>query len=105
MEVSPANAAERLFSIIIITCGLLMFSSFVSRVTQAMMTLWKLSAAERTQTHAVRRYLTENHVSLELSSRVISLTRLGKGSQSKRRIYEKEVVAFKSLPHDVLAKL
>eukprot|EP00929_Paragymnodinium_shiwhaense_P014215 TRINITY_DN122109_c0_g1_i1.p1 TRINITY_DN122109_c0_g1~~TRINITY_DN122109_c0_g1_i1.p1 ORF type:complete len:981 (+),score=211.14 TRINITY_DN122109_c0_g1_i1:60-3002(+) len=105
MEVSPANAAERLFTIFVITIGLLVFSSFVSRVTQAMMTLWKLSADRRTQTQAVRRYLTENKISLELGSRIINITRSCKKTTASRRIYEKDVVAFKFLTHEVLAKL
>eukprot|EP00927_Polykrikos_kofoidii_P036611 TRINITY_DN30914_c0_g1_i1.p1 TRINITY_DN30914_c0_g1~~TRINITY_DN30914_c0_g1_i1.p1 ORF type:complete len:873 (-),score=123.14 TRINITY_DN30914_c0_g1_i1:75-2693(-) len=104
-EVQPTNYAERIYAVCVILCGLLMFSSFVSSMTQAMMQLKQLSSAERQQNQAVRRYISENHVSVELSSRVIAAVRAGKVQKPKKRLHEVDVSAFKNLPEALQVRL
>lgn len=57
MEVVPRNALERTFNIVMIFLGLLMFSSFISNMTNGMTYLTKRNYEKRQQRDALVSYM------------------------------------------------
>eukprot|EP00434_Breviolum_minutum_P015102 symbB.v1.2.013315.t1/scaffold938.1/size150240/8 len=96
MEVVPVNSAERMYAIVVIFSGLVMFSSFVSSMTSAMDLINKLNFEQRQKSTALRQYITENRVSLEL---------LSMRALEPKKLHECDVVLFKNLPEDLLQRL
>lgn len=104
MEVTPRNALERAFTVCIITMALVLFSSFVSSITAAMTRLHQINS-EQTRLHEkVRRYITDNKVSLELGNCVYGFIRQHKSSQS-RRVLERDVAVFEAMPEELRIRL
>ncbi|CAK9028362.1 Potassium voltage-gated channel unc-103 (Ether-a-go-go-related gene potassium channel homolog) (ERG homolog) (Eag-related protein homolog) (Ether-a-go-go-related protein homolog) (Uncoordinated protein 103) [Durusdinium trenchii] len=62
MDVVPVNPAERMYAIVVIFSGLVMFSSFVSSMTSAMDLINKLNFEQRQKSTALRQYIKENRV-------------------------------------------
>merc|ERR1719491_764494 len=57
MEIVPTNTFERLYTIVTIFFGLLMFSSFVSNMTNSMTYLTKINYEKRSRINAARNYV------------------------------------------------
>lgn len=104
MEVNPMNVAERMYAIVVIFSGLVMFSSFVSSMTSAMNLLNKLTFEQRQKGAALRQYIADNRVSLELLFCIQNYQRSAK-ALDRRRLHESDVAAFKNLPEDLLQRL
>mmetsp|Transcript_82690 Transcript_82690/g.242619 ORF Transcript_82690/g.242619 Transcript_82690/m.242619 type:complete len:949 (+) Transcript_82690:62-2908(+) len=104
MEVTPTTTAERIFTICAIFLGLVMFSSFVSSMTQSMTHLRQLTMKETQSSLHVRRYISDNHISSELASRVMGVIRLNKANR-RTRLKMSEVGVFSSLPQSLQAQL
>eukprot|EP00930_Biecheleria_cincta_P046084 TRINITY_DN31782_c0_g1_i1.p1 TRINITY_DN31782_c0_g1~~TRINITY_DN31782_c0_g1_i1.p1 ORF type:complete len:933 (+),score=164.39 TRINITY_DN31782_c0_g1_i1:95-2893(+) len=104
MHVLPVNRLERAVNVVIIFFGLCMFSSFVSNMTGAMNHLNKLTSEQRNRNSTLRQYVADNKVSLDLLSCIMSYQRSTKNAQRKR-LHEKDVAVFKTLPEDLLQKL
>eukprot|EP00439_Symbiodinium_sp_Y106_P010223 s8059_g1.t1 len=97
MEVVPANEYERFFTVCMILCGMLIFSSFVSAITSAMNQLRNLNSWRHEQESLLRRYLQENEVSPSLTARIHNC--LQKALQrSRRRVHVDEIRIFQQLP-------
>jgi len=97
MEVVPQNEYERLFTVCIILSGLLIFSSFVSAITNAMNRLRNLNSWRNEQESLLRRYLRENLVTPSLTARIHNC--LNKAmQQSRRRVHEDEINILQLLP-------
>uniref|UniRef100_A0A7R9ZW14 Cyclic nucleotide-binding domain-containing protein n=1 Tax=Pyrodinium bahamense TaxID=73915 RepID=A0A7R9ZW14_9DINO len=105
MEVVPASTGERVFAVCVIFMGLVMFSSFVSSMTQSMTHLRQLSSNERQQSQSLRRYIAENNLSGELSSRIMSVIRAAKVKEGRMRLQICDVKAFKFLPRTLIGQL
>lgn len=99
MEVMPVNSAERMYAIVVIFSGLVMFSSFVSSMTSAMNLINKLNFEQRQKSTALRQYITENRVSLELLFCIQNYQRYTRALERKK-LHESDVAAFKNLPED-----
>jgi len=97
MEVFPRNVAERIYSVCVLMCALLMFSSFVSSITTAMSYLREINMDRARQSEYVRRYITEHRVSLDLGNRIYGFFRQNNYVQ-KKQVVEKDVAAFRMLP-------
>ncbi|CAL1131827.1 unnamed protein product [Cladocopium goreaui] len=104
MEVMPVNSAERMYAIVVIFSGLVMFSSFVSSMTSAMNLINKLNFEQRQKSTALRQYITENRVSLELLFCIQNYQRYTRALERKK-LHESDVAAFKNLPEDLLQRL
>lgn len=70
MSVQPQNPVERGFAVSILLFAMLVFSSFVSSVTNAMATAQSFSHKYRTQIQTFRRFCRQHHISQDLAMRV-----------------------------------
>jgi len=70
MSVQPQNVYERVFAILLILFAMIIFSSFVSAVTNSMMRLWTLGAGRREELLQFRKFLRQNAISQQLSYRL-----------------------------------
>jgi len=70
MMVQPQNVLERGFTILLILFAMIIFSSFVSAVTNSTMRLWTLGAGRRDNLLQFRKFLRQNSISPELSFRL-----------------------------------
>lgn len=104
MEVSPKNAYERSFAIVIILFALVVFSSLISSITASMTHLRLKNAEQLREREFTRRFLQENMVSLELSASINRFLRLRSGMK-KARVLERDVSGFAELPELMLARL
>ncbi|CAJ1421955.1 unnamed protein product [Effrenium voratum] len=97
MEVMPQNEYERFFTVCMILSGMLIFSSFVSAITNAMNQLRNLNSWRHEQESLLRRYLGENSVTPSLTARIHNC--LNKAMQhSRRRVHENEITILQLLP-------
>ena len=70
MEVHPGNTQERFFTVAVLLVGLIVFSSFLSSITAAATNLRSRTEQQAIQEGAIRRFLTEHSVSVELGSSI-----------------------------------
>jgi len=106
MEINPANALERFYTICIIFCGLLMFSSFISSMTQTMTELGRASGEHLRQDTLVQQYVNEHELSSELVSSILSFNRTRRRMQGvKKRLKQQDVATLSALPDRVLMQL
>merc|ERR1712137_1437377 len=84
MEVVPQNTFERAFNVIVIITALVIFSSFVSCITNAMTHIRNINAAQVRRESEIRRYFCENSISHDLATRVWSFIRTNRIIQGKR---------------------
>ncbi|CAE8660809.1 unnamed protein product [Polarella glacialis] len=72
MEVVPKNELERAFTIVVILSAMVIFSSFVSTITNAMNQLGNLGNERNAQLVKLRRFFSEQKVSASLVARISS---------------------------------
>lgn len=104
MEVSPVNVYERSFAICIVLFGLLVFSSVISSITGLMLQLRNLSAEHNQQLTRVKKYLSQNRISLELSQQLWNSIRTIPHS-GEARIKEEEVELLSRVPENLRSSL
>jgi len=100
MEIGPHNLSERVYAIIVLLGGLVVFSSFVSSITAAMTQLHQVNKQATRQAENVRKYIHDNKLSLDLGNRIVSFARRAKNS-SRRRVHESEIEIFQVLPQSL----
>merc|ERR1719193_497068 len=71
MEVGPRNLAERLFAVLVLIFALLVFSSFLSRITASMTQLRQLSWKYDKNLSLLRKYLRTHMISTPLCMRIL----------------------------------
>eukprot|EP00913_Durusdinium_trenchii_P010774 g10107.t1 len=71
MEVTPRNEIERLFNVVVIMSAMVIFSTFISAITNAMNQLRNLNSERNEQASLLRRYMQQNNVSPPLKARVL----------------------------------
>jgi len=104
MEVVPRNVWERLYTACIIILALVMFSSFVSSITQAMTRLQDMNRERWRQQENVRRFIVDNHLSLELSNRIYSYLRKHR-TMTRSVLHENDVPVFGAMPETLRVRL
>ncbi|CAE8744095.1 unnamed protein product [Polarella glacialis] len=72
MEVVPVNELERSFTIVVIMSAMVIFSSFISTITNAMNQLRNLNSERNAELVKLRRFFSENRVSTSLVARISS---------------------------------
>merc|ERR1719281_1507425 len=70
MEVHPTNVQERLFAVVTLLFALIVFSSYVSSITQAMNQLRSLNKENSKKLSMLRKFLVHHRVSRDLAFRV-----------------------------------
>uniref|UniRef100_A0A7S1Q4G5 Cyclic nucleotide-binding domain-containing protein n=1 Tax=Alexandrium catenella TaxID=2925 RepID=A0A7S1Q4G5_ALECA len=105
MEVVPRNAAERLFTILTISLGLVVFSSFVSNMTHAMTSFQRLTSEQAKKNQNLRQFLSTHRVSMALVHRIIYFCKSSNSSGVKKRLHEVDVSCLKALPENLLMRL
>lgn len=104
MEVHAKGLPERIYSICVLFIALVVFSSFVSSITNAMNHLRSINEGTSRQRNNLRRYINENRLSLDLSNRIIVFAkRMHK--RIRYRVHEHEIDVFKALPESLRLQL
>jgi len=70
MAVQPQNFSERVFAVAVLLFAMIVFSAFVSSITNLMTNLFNLNSAEMKQFMRLDRYLHDNNISFRLSVRI-----------------------------------
>lgn len=105
MEIYPRNAMERVYNIVCIFFGLLMFSSFVSSMTSSMTHLTQLNVQKRQKREILMSYMNARGLSLQLRDDIINLLSSSRRSQRNRALCEQDVAALEVLPPGLLTRL
>jgi len=74
MNVQPVNSVERLYSVVVLVVGMVVFSSTVSSITAATNNLKDINAVYKHQIWTLRRYFREQKISAQLTHRVLRYT-------------------------------
>lgn len=104
MEVVPVNSLERTYTVTVIVFGMVMFSSFISQMSSAIMYFKDLNLEENKRSSMLRRFMIERRVSLELMGSVNNFLRSSK-TTTNRRLHEKDVTSLKMCPQTLLRRL
>merc|ERR1712217_674589 len=70
VDIFPRNVYERFFNVVIIIMALVVFSSFVSSITNAMNHIKNINKGKTEEETMIRRYFNENSISHDLASQV-----------------------------------
>lgn len=100
MEVVPTNMGERIFSVCVVLFAMVLFSSFISSITEAMTHLRKINNIKNTQYSALRRYFAEHQVSMGTAVRVWRYLEQCVKDRQKRKLWQ-DVELFKELPESL----
>jgi len=104
MEVHPHNEWERLYNVVVILLAMIVFSSFISTITNKMTFIRSLSAKKREQEAMIRRYICDHQISPELSGRIWHFVRTSKITESQR-VKLMDIPCWKHLPEHIRADL
>jgi len=105
MEVVPRNTKERIFAISVIVLALVVFSSFVSKITEAMATLRDRNAGMWQQQEHLRKYIADNRVSLELGNCIHNFARKHRSMVAKKRVHEEDISVILMMPETMRVQL
>mmetsp|Transcript_26484 Transcript_26484/g.61779 ORF Transcript_26484/g.61779 Transcript_26484/m.61779 type:complete len:775 (+) Transcript_26484:120-2444(+) len=108
MDVQPQNVWERIYNCIVLTLGIIIFSSIISSITSGLSALKNIHGRYDRQRFMLRRFLRERTVSAVLSHRVLQYTdNILKPMQRMVRKNEVELLTLlpKSLYMDVVLEL
>jgi len=106
MEIMPRNSVERIFAVVVLVVAVVVFSSFLSSITNAMMHLRKVSEDSTRQKLRAHRYIAERRVSVTLSEKIRGFLQVhGYVAPVSRLLREADVLAFKNLPESMLVSL
>ncbi|CAK9098382.1 Potassium voltage-gated channel protein eag (Ether-a-go-go protein) [Durusdinium trenchii] len=97
MEVYPTNEEERTFTVCVIVSAMVIFSSFISAITNAMTQLRNLNKEKIEQFSLLRKYLTQCNVSGGLLARVLQ-SMSSAMNKNKRRVHEEDIKVLHLLP-------
>jgi hypothetical protein len=104
MNVQPQNVVERIFSILMLLCSLLVFSMFVSSLTNSMRTLQNLSSKDAHQLWLLRKFFRQNEVSRDLARRIMRYVNLVLLPQQER-VQQKDVEMLTQLSSHLRVEL
>jgi len=99
----PMNVYERVYSISVLFIGLIIFSSLLGSTTASLNMSRKEAYTKLVETGKVRRYLSENRVSLRLSNQIHSNLRTNRSKNS--RVMESDIMSLKALPNSLQVEL
>jgi len=100
MEIQPQNTIERLYAVIILVFGMIVFSSIVSNITAATNSLKNMNARYNKQLWILRRYFKEQKISPCLLSKVVRYAECVVKTKT-RRVAQHEVEMLQMLPQSL----
>lgn len=101
MEVHARNAPERIFTMVVMICAMLAFSSVVASMTTTMTQLRQKNAEHQKQKEFVARFMSDHHISVGLGLRINGFINREEVRTGKRPVLESEVSLIPSLPVDL----
>jgi len=104
MEVTPRNWAERIYAILVVLFGLLVFSSTVSRITTSMSRLQELAAKDIHKVEQLHKYMTQQRTTLELNGCILSYLKYHR-KQQQQRLHLVDVDYLNILPESLRGEL
>ncbi|CAE8582907.1 unnamed protein product [Polarella glacialis] len=97
MEVVPVNELERSFTICVIVSAMVIFSSFISTITNAMNQLKNLNSERNAELVKLRRFFSERRVSASLVARISSCIHQSTKLTSSR-VHSEDISILELLP-------
>lgn len=97
MEIHPRNLRERIFAVIIIICGMVTFSSFISSITSSLTQLRNLNTDKHQEETLIKQYFNENRVSVDLGKCVMDWLHANRRRRIFR-VHEADLLTFQDLP-------
>ncbi|CAE8681892.1 unnamed protein product [Polarella glacialis] len=97
MEVVPVNELERSFTIVVIMSAMVIFSSFISTITNAMTQLRNLNSERHEELVKLRRFFSENRVSAPLVARISSCIHQS-ATLTSSRVHGEDISILELLP-------
>eukprot|EP00929_Paragymnodinium_shiwhaense_P059812 TRINITY_DN29929_c0_g2_i1.p1 TRINITY_DN29929_c0_g2~~TRINITY_DN29929_c0_g2_i1.p1 ORF type:complete len:909 (-),score=270.01 TRINITY_DN29929_c0_g2_i1:258-2984(-) len=104
MEVTPKNVDERMFVCLVIVLALVMFSSFVSSITQAMTHLKQFKQKRASEESKLRLFFHERGVPRDLAARVLHLA-MREHKQEGMPMLSTEIQMFNKIPSSLREEL
>ena len=104
MDIHAQNEAERIYSIIVVLIALVLFSSFLSSITNSTAQLQRHRREYTNRQRVIREYLKEHNVSPEMSVRVKKQLAHG-GAIDARQKHEEQHKILAALPQHLLVDL
>eukprot|EP00448_Togula_jolla_P019770 CAMPEP_0170575912 /NCGR_PEP_ID=MMETSP0224-20130122/4115_1 /TAXON_ID=285029 /ORGANISM="Togula jolla, Strain CCCM 725" /LENGTH=750 /DNA_ID=CAMNT_0010898725 /DNA_START=188 /DNA_END=2438 /DNA_ORIENTATION=+ len=104
MEISPVNTHERIYTIVMIFLGLLVFSTLISTITNISNNLRQENLQRKAGEALMQRYIAENRLSLGLANCILGhLRRAHRGK--RKRLREEQIPAMQLLPENVRTRI
>ncbi|CAE8699476.1 unnamed protein product [Polarella glacialis] len=97
MEVVPMNELERSFTIVVIVSAMVIFSSFISTITNAMTQLRNLNSERNAELVKLRRFFSDHKVSASLVARISSCIHQS-NKLTGSRVHSEDVSILELLP-------
>lgn len=104
MAIGPTNLIERVYAIGVVLFAMVIFSQFVSSITAALATLRHVNKMSTRERIYVQKYIEENHLSMDLSGRIMAFLSSRK-LMGRRRVHEDDIKMFKALPEKLLLQV
>lgn len=104
MEIFPRNYLERIYAISVVFIALVVFSAFVSSITTSMANMTRISQERARQHKALRHFISENRISIELSNRVSAFARQHH-FRAQKLVHEGEIQILKVVPETMRLQL
>jgi len=102
-QIKATNLKEELFLIFLLMCGLVLFTSFMGRMTANVTSAVHAAAGLAASRSHLHMFMEQNHVSRELSNQIMSVANHHKYSEPCLRL--DQVEAFKGLPGNLSIQL
>lgn len=99
IEIAPVSLSERITAVIVLLLAIIVFSSFISTLSNTMLALQNLQSEKFFQQRILRKYLYENDISTSLSVRVKEYLR---GNHLQEQKDDQVNKALESLPDELL---
>jgi len=103
VEVAPVNVLERIYTVIVVLIAMVVFSSLVSSITNAMTNLRNMQNNRLQSEALLRRYLLENEISSKVVMRV--WRSVSKKRWVTKRVCESEVALLRNLPEALVIEI
>merc|ERR1719277_1065086 len=104
MEVVPRNTKERAYNVAVIIFGVLMFSSVISSVTNAMTELRERNAKRARQQEQLTEFFQNQSISTGLSNHIHAVLK-HRGYAEGKRIVESELSLLHGLPEKLRMRM
>jgi CRP-like cAMP-binding protein len=104
MEVVPTNTQERVYAVVVIIIAMVLFSSFISAITEAMAHLRRVNNSKDVKSADLRRYFGDHKVSLALATRIWRYLEQSVKARQLRKMWH-EVELLNELPKSLQKEL